>query len=213
MRPLLDAGTAQDLPRAVAAEAEGDLKSRRAGRKTRAAPAKKGAVGWLVFLIVVGGEFAAAYHFRQQIVNHWPPARRLYTEFGIKLHVIGEGLEIKNLNLSRAKRDSGTVLVVAGEISNTTDQAKDVPMLRGDLLDSQKNELQHWIFSAGHDRLLPGEVAGFATEVTDPKADATNISITFTTERQATTESEAPPAATAAPATAAPASGEAKPPQ
>lgn len=206
-------GPPQDLPRAVAAEAEGDLESRRAGRKPHAAPAKKGAVGWLVFLIVVGGGFAAAYHFRQQIVDHWPPARRLYTEFGIKLHVIGEGLEIKNLNLSRANRDSGAVLMVAGEISNTTDQAKDVPMLRGDLLDSQKNELQHWIFSAGHDRLLPGEVAGFATEVADPKAGATNISITFTTERHATTESETPPAATAAPATAAPASGEAKPPQ
>lgn len=189
-------GPAPDLPKAVAvaAEPEADFEPRRAARTARAAPAKKGAVGWLVFLVVVGGGLAAAYHFRQQIVDYWPPAVRLYTELGIKLRVVGEGIEIKNLNLSRAKRDGGNVLVVAGEISNTTEQAKDVPMLRGALLDSQKNELQHWIFSAGHERLLPGEVAGFETEVSDPKPDATNISITFTTER------ETPPAAAAPPA-------------
>ena len=188
-------GPAPDLPKAVAIGADGDAEGtpRRAGRRALARGAKKGAVGWLVFLAVLGGGFAASYHFRQQIVDYWPPAARLYTELGIKLKVVGEGLEIRNLNLSHARRDSGTVLVVAGEIANTTQEAKDIPALRGALLDSNQTELQHWMFAAGHDRLLPGEVAAFETEVADPKPDATNISITFTTERVS------PPAAAAAP--------------
>jgi len=179
-------GPAPDLPKAVTAagEAETEALPRRAGRKIAAPRAKKGVIGWLVFLLVVGGGFAAAYHFRQQIVDYWPPATRLYTELGIKLKVVGEGLEIRNLNLSHARRDSGMVLVVAGEIANTTAEPKDIPLLRGALLDSQQRELQHWIFAAGHKRLLPGEVAGFETEVADPQPDATNISITFTTARE-----------------------------
>jgi hypothetical protein len=142
---------------------------------------------------VLGGVPAATYHFRQQIVDYWPPAARLFTELGVKLRVVGEGLEIRNLNLTNTRRDGGVVLVVAGEIANTTQEAKDVPALRAALLDSQKRELQDWIFSAGHDRLLPGEVASFQTEVADPKAGAANISITFTA-------GHAPPAAEMTPA-------------
>lgn len=207
-------GPAQDLPKAVViaaeADADADVEPRRAARKARFEPARKGLVGWLVFLVVVGGGFAAAYHFRQPIVDYWPPAARLYTELGIKLHVVGEGIEIKNLNLARMKRDGANALVVSGEISNTTNQAKDVPMLRGALLDSQQRELQHWIFSAGHDRLLPGEVAGFQTEVADPKPDATNILITFTAERESPGDGVAVPAPAAAPA--APGAAPAAPP-
>ena len=181
-------GPAPDLPKAVAAVAEPEMEVRVPGTakprfKAPGAKKKKDVVNWLIFLLVLGGVPAAAYHFRQQIVDYWPPAARLYTELGVKLRVVGEGLEIRNLNLSNTRRGGDPVLVVAGEIANTTQEAKDVPGLRGALLDSQKRELQHWTFASGHDRLLPGEVAAFQTEVVNPKPGATNISITFTAER------------------------------
>lgn len=194
-------GPAPDLPKAVTmgAEAESETLPRRAGPRFAAqAGRRKSAVGWLILLLVIGGGGFSVYHFRQQIVEAWPPATRLYTELGIPLKAPGQGLEIRNLNLSRARRDKGTSLVVAGEIANLTKQPIDVPMLRAALLDSQRHELQHWLFAAGHDRLLPGEVAAFETEVANPKQDATNISITFTYAR--------PPAAAETPATS-PATG------
>jgi hypothetical protein len=180
-------GPPDDLPKALSMAPDGEVRlspaAARAAEKRRAA--QKSAAGWLIFVLVFGGGCAAAYAYRQQIVDYWPPAARLYTELGIKLRVLGEGLEIRNLNLSHAEHDGTPVLVVAGEIANTTGQAKDVPGLRGALLDSDKHELQHWIFTTAHPRLLPGEVASFESEVANPKPDAANISITFTGERPA----------------------------
>jgi predicted Zn finger-like uncharacterized protein len=197
-------GPAPDLPKAVAvaAESEAEPIPRRAGPRFQAKPARTGAVGWLIFLLVIGGGGFAGYKFRQQIVDHWPPATRLYTELGIPLRPIGEGLEIRNLNLSHVKRDSGMALTVAGEIVNTGNQPKDIPTLRASLLDAQQHELQHWVFASGHDRLLPGEAATFQTEVANPKPDATNISIIFTYESAPAAEPAAEPAAAPAPESA-----------
>ncbi len=173
----------QDLPKAVVAEPE-PLVAGPARAESRQRP-KKAAVGWLIFLAIVAGGSAALYHYRQQVVDYWPPAARLYTELGIKLRVLGEGLEIRNLNLSQSERDGAPLLVVTGEIANKTQTAKDVPMLRGALLDAKATELQHWTFVAGQGRLLPGEVSAFQTEVANPKPDAANISITFTVDHDA----------------------------
>ena len=173
----------QDLPRAVVAEPEAPAAAPlRAESRPRP---KKAAIGWLIFLAVVAGGSAALYHYRQQVVDYWPPAARLYTELGIKLRVLGEGLEIRNLHLSQSERDGAPLLVVTGEIANNTQAAKDVPALRGALLDAKAAELQHWTFAAGQARLLPGEVSAFQTEVANPKPDAANISITFTIDRDA----------------------------
>jgi len=173
----------QDLPKAVVAEPE-PVVAVPARAESRQRP-RKAAVGWLVFLAVVAGGSAALYHYRQQVVDYWPPAARLYTELGIKLRVLGDGLEIRNLHLAQSERDGAPLLVVTGEIANKTQAAKDVPMLRGALLDAKSAELQHWTFAAGQGRLLPGEISAFQTEVANPKPEAANISITFTVDHDA----------------------------
>lgn len=180
----------QDLPKVVtAAEAEPQpVAPVRAESRRRPS---KAAVGWLIFLAVVAGGGTGLYHFRQQIVDRWPPAARLYFELGIKLKKLGEGLEIRNLKLSQSERDGAPLLVVTGEIANNTQTAIDVPMLRGALLDAEKSEIQHWTFAAGQGRLLPGEVSAFQTEVANPKPQAANVLITFTAEREAGPEAPA----------------------
>jgi predicted Zn finger-like uncharacterized protein len=174
----------QDLPKrieGVVREPEGPPPAPVLARPgARAKPARSTALGWVALLVVLGGLGGGAYQFRQQIVDYWPPAQRLYYELGIKLHVLGEGLEIRNLNLARAENGGTAVLRITGEIANTSESPRDVPMLRGALVTSDAREVQHWTFSADHERLTPGEVASFRTEVANPDPAAANVSITFT---------------------------------
>lgn len=173
-----------DLPKAVTG---GDGELRLSPAAARAAEARKkarqkGAIGWLVFLVIVGGGLASLYAFRQPVVDAWPPAARLYAQMGIKIQVLGEGLEIRPPQVAQADQDGTTVLTVSGEIINTTEEEKDVPNLRGVLLDADNHEIQHWNFTAGQARLLPGEIANFETDVVNPNPGAANIQIVFTSE-------------------------------
>jgi len=175
---------ADDLPKAVTG---GDGEPRISTAAARAAAARKlarrkGAIGWLVFVVVVGGGFGALYAYRQPIVDYWPPAARLYTQLGIPLRVLGEGLEIRPPQVAQAEENGNRVLKVTGEIVNTTEEAKDVPPLRAVLLDAENRELQRWNFTVEQPRLLPGEIANFQTDVVDPKPGAANIRIVFTNE-------------------------------
>jgi predicted Zn finger-like uncharacterized protein len=174
----------QDLPKRIeeaAREPEAPPRAPVAVRPARpAARGRSAALGWIALLVVLGGLGGGAYQYRQQIVAYWPPAARLYYELGIKLQVLGEGLEIRNLNLARSENDGTAVLRITGEVANTSESPRDVPMLRGALVTSDAREVQHWTFSADHDRLMPGEVASFRTEVANPDPAAANVSITFT---------------------------------
>ena len=118
----------------------------------------------------------------QPIVDYWPPAARLYSQLGIPLKILGEGLEIRPPQVAQAEENGNRVLKVTGEIVNTTEEAKDVPRLRAVLLDAQNHELQNWSFKVDQPRLLPGEIANFQTDVVNPKPGAANIRIVFTNE-------------------------------
>lgn len=173
-----------DLPKAVTG-GDGELRISPAAARAAAARKKarqKGMVGWLIFLVVVGGGLTSLYAYRQQIVDAWPPAARLYTQMGIKLKVLGEGLEIRPPQVAQGEQGGNRVLMVTGEIINTTEEEKDVPNLRGVLLDAENHEIQRWNFTAGQARLLPGEIASFKTDLVDPKPGAANIRIVFTSD-------------------------------
>lgn len=176
-------GPPDDLPKAVTAPADGDLRISPAAARAAAARKKarqKGMVGWLIFLVVVVGGSASLYAYRQQVVDYWPPAARLYTQMGIDLEVLGEGLEIRPPQVAQSEEGGMPVLIVTGEIINTTEEEKAVPNLRAMLLDGDDREIQHWNFTAGQARLLPGEIASFETNLVNPKPGAANIRIVFT---------------------------------
>ncbi|MGB8273951.1 MAG: DUF3426 domain-containing protein [Alphaproteobacteria bacterium] len=189
-------GPPQDLPRPVAEAVDREEPRRAAMARPMpsAKPRRAGALGWVLFLLVVAGLAGGAYQYRQQIVAYWPPAARLYSELGIKLKVVGEGLEIRNLTLARSGSGATPVLLITGEIANVAEIPHDVPALRGALVTSDSRELQDWTFSADHARLMPGEIATFKTEVANPDPAAVNVAITFT-EAPTAAPTEAPEAA------------------
>ncbi len=88
------------------------------------------------------------------------------------------GLGFANVNTQRAAMGETPVLVVTGEVVNTSRRAKAVPVLRGALLGGER-ELQFWTFTAKTGRLEPGQRAGFETVLRNPVTGATDVRVTF----------------------------------
>jgi predicted Zn finger-like uncharacterized protein len=182
-----------DLPRPVAPESaplaapEEEYLQRRAARRPpprhaaqRRRKSSGGAwVAWLILLIVVGGVAGGGYMFQKEIERIWPPAAHLYALVGLVPDPPGFGLDLRNVKSKEIADGARRVLQVEGQIVNTTDKVRDVPALKGVLLDQGERELQHWVFRARENRLLPGEAVTFQSEIVDPSPDAARLTIIF----------------------------------
>lgn len=144
------------------------------GRRRRAR-----AVGWAMFAIIVLALAVGGVIARTEIVNAWPPAARLYQLVG--LTVADLGLELRRVTSRRAVEDGVPVLVVEGVIANISGQVRQVPPLKAALTDANQRELQHWTFTAGSNRLRPGETVSFKTSLKNPAGGGTRLSVAIST--------------------------------
>ena len=64
-------------------------------------------------------------------------------------------------------------------MSNISDCVREVPRMRGHLLDDKCRELQRWTFSASESRLLPGENISFVTELENPATATTRLVVVW----------------------------------
>ncbi|MCR9174391.1 MAG: zinc-ribbon domain-containing protein [Alphaproteobacteria bacterium] len=120
---------------------------------------------------------------RSTLVESWPPIALLYDKIGMHVAVDGEGLELRNVFAQRRQEGTITVLVVAGEIRNPSDQLMSLPALRGSVLDAHGDELQTWLFTPDSQILPPGEVITFTSEFPAPSESANQVHVAFTHER------------------------------
>ncbi len=121
-------------------------------------------MGWIVFLLVLGGLAAGAYFGRTQIVAAVPAAGELYRLAGLAIEPPpGEGLELREVKSVRRMIDGQRVVVIEGLIANISDLALDVPPLRASVLDSAGAQIDEWVFSANSPNLAPGDVTEFKT--------------------------------------------------
>ncbi len=130
----------------------------------------------LLVVLAVGGGGTLA---RDSIVAAWPPAAKFYDLIGLPVETLGAGLEIRERPAKWEADDGDRVLVVEGEVANTSTQARPVPLMRVSLHNAER-ELQHWTFVAAGNRLLPGESVPFRARLKNPVEGATELMITFT---------------------------------
>lgn len=138
----------------------------------------------IVSLVLAGmlfiGILAGAYQYRTDIVSAWPGFAGLYARIGIPVNVLG--LEIRKTTWQIQTLNGMPMLVVKGEIANTTTRAADVPRLTMVLRDAHAHELYRWSADAGDvKRLGAGEVAPFTTTLKSPPMEAHDIEIRFLT--------------------------------
>lgn len=145
------------------------------------APRRKGAAGlWvLVLLIVVGSIAGGLYGLQDKVVDYLPVAATAYEELGLRNEVVGAGLIFRNYNSERMVQDNSEVLIVRGVIANTTDQPRDIPLLRLALY-NDKALLQKKIISPPQTSLDARATVGFRITLEQPDASASRFEVTFT---------------------------------
>jgi len=174
-------GNAEDAENAE----EEEPARRRRFRKPAAAPRKPRRsmakiLSLFVLILLVGGIAGAAFFFNQKIMMWMPATQRLYAMVGLKPHVLGQGLQIVEPTPKKEVDGNDEILVVEGEIRNTTANPVNIPLMRGALLDDQGEELHVWTFTAAKSTIEPGENARYRTEFRNPPTNAESLDITFT---------------------------------
>jgi len=183
---------ADDLPKPVALEAgRGDDAPRYGGpgpamrqrldasRRTPEPPRKGARAGWIVLIVIVLAAGIAGALARDAVVRAWPPAERLYTAIGLAPDKPGAGLTIKVIEHRRDVEGKTAVLIVKGEVTNTSQTVRDVPHLRASLRNAGGAVLMSWTFATAQARLLPGETAPFVTRIENPSSEAAALNIDF----------------------------------
>lgn len=164
----------------VGVEDDFTLLARRSGGGAKSPTKPKtaaGPIGWvaLIAVIVLGGAGIVAW--RQEIVKLWPPSAKLYDTIGMPVRVVGEGLDLQEIQYVR--NDETNTLVVQGSIVNISKQPREVPPLRAMITTATRQELKSWTFTTGVIVLLPGDKAAFKTELNDLPKGGSDLAVTF----------------------------------
>lgn len=104
---------------------------------------------------------------------------KLYAMFGMAGDVLGSGLEIPDYQIETRPDGKDRLVVIKGQIKNTTEHVIDVPLLRGSVKDSKGIELYVWWFQTKEPRVLGGEAVTYETEIRNPPRGGVNVSVTF----------------------------------
>lgn len=139
---------------------------------------------WIALFVCIAGMVAAVIYFSKAIVSVYPAANKLYTAIGLPVDTLGYGLEIVSPTTSQREDGGDQVIVVSGAIRNTTNEVLDVPLLRGELKNSQGRTLFIWSFETEEPRVLPGESNEYETEIRNPPPGATDLNISFTRQEE-----------------------------
>jgi predicted Zn finger-like uncharacterized protein len=134
--------------------------------------------GWIGLFAVVLLIAFAAVKYRQHIASIWPQSAGVYSSLGLPVNV--SGLDFRKLDYRRDTEDGQAVLVVSGEIINTSARQLPVPQtIRVTLSGADKRELYHWTFKPNVTVLAPGQSAPFMTRLASPPSAARNLDVSF----------------------------------
>ncbi len=159
---------------------------RRARRIAAAAPAARSerrsraaAVMWTVLIMSMVGVLGAGFVLRDNVIQIWPAAERLYQMIGLERAPPGAGLGFRNVSWKASGRGDDRLLTITGEVTNISRDVLTVPDIQGVLFDKNNRELQRWTFRVPEGRLLPGENVPFSTELKNPATGYSRLTIVF----------------------------------
>jgi len=119
------------------------------------------------------------YFGRERIIETWPSTKRVYEMIGEFIGFPTSTLEVRDVRLVEQPLAGLTVLVLEGNIVNTTDEPQIMPELRASLLDAEKRNLFDWTFAVDQEIVGPGEIVKFRTEAINPPESYERPQITF----------------------------------
>jgi hypothetical protein len=90
-----------------------------------------------------------------------------------------DGLQIRLVQPDRQAAAGKVSLVVKGTIANTSQQARAIPMLQGQLKDDKGRVVRRWEFASPAPKLDPGGYVPFTTVAKDVPPNATDLTVSF----------------------------------
>ena len=138
------------------------------------------AVSLAALILLIAGIGVGLFFMQSKIVMWFPASSKIYAMVGLKPDILGQGLQIIEPTPKKQIDGDDEILLVEGEISNTTNRQIAIPLMRGALLDKFGKELHVWTFSAAKQDVSPGESAAYSTQFRNPPAAAERLDITFT---------------------------------
>ena len=142
-------------------------------------------VGWVMLVVFVAGIVGGVAMFREPLVAFWPPASKLYEIVKLPEEPPPPeefALDIGNVTFERAREGGQPVLLVGGEVLNTSDVAQEVPRLRVALSNEAGEEIYHWTVTLAASELAAGQQVPFNTRLPNPPASARSLAVTFIVE-------------------------------
>jgi predicted Zn finger-like uncharacterized protein len=154
-----------------------------AARRTRL---QRGALRWplsrlqtgilalaLLDVIVVG--------WRNDVVRALPQTASFYSLIGLPVNL--RGLAFDSVATLTEQHEGVPILVVEGNVVNTTHKNEDVPRLKFILRNAAQHEIYSWTAVPVRASLSPGEGEGFRTRLASPPADARDVVVRFVNRR------------------------------
>jgi predicted Zn finger-like uncharacterized protein len=138
-----------------------------------------GRIGWLVLVLVLVAIGGAGFFYQQKIVEIWPPAGQLFELVGLSPAAEEFGLAIQNVKWEHKRRKGRPVLVVLGEVINTSGKPRSVPRLRVVIRDESDRRLFRWTVTTTLNSLEPGQATKFSTRLANPPEGARSLAVSF----------------------------------
>ena len=135
---------------------------------------------WFIPLVFISALAAAAYFYRQNIVDRLPESASLYKAFGIE--VSAPGLTLTPPVTHYVQLDGKPVLIVEGEVRNISSEALTVPLVTLTLHNSSGQQVAEWNVELETARLEAGAAAPYLTQYPAPPLDADELRSRFANE-------------------------------
>jgi hypothetical protein len=132
---------------------------------------------WISLAFLGFTPFATAAFMPEAVVGMAPITIKAYEKLGLSVNLYG--LDIRHVAQENKIVDGAHVLMIKGEVSNSTDSVRKMPWLRFALLGDQNQELYAWTLDTAARPLRPGETTSFVTRVAAPPELAKNLQIRF----------------------------------
>ena len=124
------------------------------------------------------------YYARYEIVRNVPAMENIYNLFGIESVIPGEGLEFQNVVRREFEEDFVPKLEIKGFIANKTENSKDIPLIRIELLDKDGKLIQYKNFNSVLPVVPRLEKVPFSFVVVRPSPLTKYVYLTFVPKAQ-----------------------------
>ena len=170
----------EDMPKPLPPQIPAEPLPRHANLPAIRQPARRSAApAWIVLILAFAGLGAGGYFARDSIIEAWPKTAYLYEIFDLDPGEPWEGLELRNVQTSNTMDGDLSVIVVTGQVVNTSDHDIDVPELKARILDRDLQELVSWTIVTEQAQLAPGETTTFEGRSSERPKDADSLVVVF----------------------------------